>query len=195
MPGHDHHVSESVDLDAARALLAEAGHAGGAGLPRLQMLVSKGFEVLLGAIEAALAEIGLEVEFMINQRGARTSDTPADLWLSAWLADYPDPDGFFRGLLADPCDPVAEPEMTRELVDLIDRGRGSRNQDERLELYGRVDRLLVSEWVVLVPLAYLRTTVLRRPWVHGLWANALTPFRFDAVIVDREHAKHPGAAG
>jgi len=90
---------------------------------------------------------------------------------------------------------VAEPEMTRELVDLIDRGRGSRNQDERLELYGRVDRLLVSEWVVLVPLAYLRTTVLRRPWVHGLWANALTPFRFDAVIVDREHAKHPGAAG
>jgi ABC-type transport system substrate-binding protein/class 3 adenylate cyclase len=195
MPGHDHHVSESVDLDAARALLAEAGHAGGAGLPRLQMLVSKGFEVLLGAIEAALVEIGLEVEFMINPRGARTSDTPADLWLSAWLADYPDPDGFFRGLLADPCDPVAEPEMTRELVDLIDRGRGSRNQDERLELYGRVDRLLVSEWVVLVPLAYLRTTVLRRPWVHGLWANALTPFRFDAVIVDREHAKHPGAAG
>jgi hypothetical protein len=31
--------------------------------------------------------------------------------------------------------------------------------------------------------------------VHGLWANALTPFRLDAVIVDREQAKQPGAAG
>jgi len=195
MPGHDHHVSTLFDLEAARALLAEAGHHGGAGLPRLEMLVSKGFEVLLPAIETALGELGLEAGFAISQRGARISDVPADLWLSAWLADYPDPDGFFRGLLADPCDPVTEPDMTRELVDLLDRGRSSRNQDERLELYGRVDRLLVSEWVVLVPLAYLRTTVLRRPWVHGLWANALTPFRFDAVIVDREHAKRPGAAG
>jgi hypothetical protein len=29
--------------------------------------------------------------------------------------------------------------------------------------------------------------------VRGLWANALTPFRLDGVIVDRE--EHPGAAG
>ncbi len=195
MPGHDHNVSAPLDLDGARALLAEAGHPDGAGLPPLEMLVSKGFEVLLDAIEAALAAIGLAVEFTINERGARTSDVPSDLWMSAWLADYPDPDGFFRGLLADPCDPVAEEEMTRELVDLLNRGRASRNQDERLELYGRIDRLLVSEWVVLVPLSYLRTTVLRRPWVHGLWANALTPFRFDAVIVDREHEAPPGPAG
>jgi hypothetical protein len=41
--------------------------------------------------------------------------------------------------------------------------------------------------------AYQRTTLLRRPWVHGLWANALTPFRLDGVIVDRADA-HPGAA-
>ena len=53
----------------------------------------------------------------------------------------------------------------------------------------------MAEWVLLVPVAYLRMTILRRPWVHGLWANALTPFRFDAVIVDREHEAPPGPAG
>ena len=52
---------------------------------------------------------------------------------------------------------VADEEKTRELVDLLNQARASRNQDERLELYGRVDRLLVAEWVILMPVAYLRT--------------------------------------
>jgi ABC-type transport system substrate-binding protein/class 3 adenylate cyclase len=194
MPGHDHHVSTMLDLDGARALLAEAGHPDGAGLPRLRMLVAKGFSVLLDALEAALAEIGVGVDFTISERAIRAADDESDLWMGAWLADYPDPDGFFRGLLEDPCDPVAEEEMTRQLGDLLRRARASRDQDERLELYGHVDRLLVSEWAVLVPVAYLRTTLLRRPWVHGLWANALTPFRLDGVIVDRGEDQ-PGAAG
>ncbi len=197
MPGHDHRVSEALDLDldAARALLADAGHPGGAGLPRLEMLLTKGFEVLRTGIESALGEIGIGVDFTISDRGSRTSQIPVDLWMTSWLADFPDPDGFFRGLLTDPCDPVAEEEPTRELTGLLNQARASRNQDERLELYGRVDRLLVAEWVLLVPVAYLRTTLLRRPWVHGLWANALTPFRLDGVIVDREHQAQPGAGG
>jgi ABC-type transport system substrate-binding protein/class 3 adenylate cyclase len=194
MPGHDHHVSEALDLDGARALLAEAGHPGGEGLPRLRMLIAKGFSVLIDVLEAALAEIGVGVEAVISERAIRSADDESDLWMGAWLADYPDPDGFFRGLLEDPCDPVTEQAMNSRLLDLLSRARASRDQDERLELYGRIDRLLVAEWAVLVPVAYQRTTLLRRPWVHGLWANALTPFRLDGVIVDRADA-HPGAAG
>jgi hypothetical protein len=40
--------------------------------------------------------------------------------------------------------------------------------------------------VAVVPLAYSRTALLRRGWVHGLWANALTPLRLDGVMVERE---------
>ena len=186
MPGHDHHVTPPLDVSAVRALLAEAGHPGGAGLAPVQVLISSGLEMLTEAITAALAEVDLRVEFSVSPRGARIAEVPSDLWLTSWLADYPDPDGFFRGLLTDPDDPVVGEAQTRELVDLMNRARTSRDQDERLALYGRVDRLLVAEWVVLVPLAYARTTLLRRPWVHGLWANALTPLRFDAVMVERE---------
>jgi ABC-type transport system substrate-binding protein/class 3 adenylate cyclase len=186
MPGHDHHITEPVDAAAVRTLLAEAGHPGGAGLSPLRMLISSGLEVLREAITAALVEVGLGVEFSVNPRGARTSETPNDLWMGAWLADYPDPDGFFRGLLVDPDDPIADEAQTRELVELMNRARASRDQDERLALYGQVDRLLVAEWAVLVPFSYARTALLRRPWVHGLWANALTPLRFDAVMVERE---------
>jgi ABC-type transport system substrate-binding protein/class 3 adenylate cyclase len=186
MPGHDHHVATPLDIPAVRALLAEAGHPEGAGLAPVQILISSGLEMLTEAIAAALAEVGLKVEFSVSPRGGRMADVPSDLSVTSWLADYPDPDGFFRGLLTDPCDPLADEEQTRELVGLMNRARASRDQDERLGLYGQIDRLLVAEWVVLVPLAYARTTLLRRPWVHGLWANALTPLRFDAVMVERE---------
>src|SRR4029077_10261705 len=101
----DHRVWEPLDLDAARAVLAEAGHPDGVGLPRLEMLLTKGLEVLEPGIERALAQIGVGVDFKISERGSRTSQIPADLWLTSWVADYPDPDGFFRGLLTDPCDP------------------------------------------------------------------------------------------
>jgi ABC-type transport system substrate-binding protein/class 3 adenylate cyclase len=194
MPGHDHNVRPLLDVEAVRTLLAEAGHPGGAGLAPLQMLISSGFEPLEEAIVAALRDVGLAVEFAISERAARIADTPSDLWLTTWLADYPDPDGFFRGLLTDPCDPVTDPDQTKVLVDLLNRARASRDQDARLALYGQIDRLLVAEWCVLVPVAYSRTALLRRPWVHGLWANALTPLRLDAVMVERA-APPPDAAG
>jgi ABC-type transport system substrate-binding protein len=195
MPGHDHHVGVARDADAARALLADAGHPGGAGLAPLEMVITSGLELLREPIREALADVGLGVEFSISARAARIAAEPCDVWVTTWLADYPDPDGFFRGLLTDPCDPLVDEEMTRELVDLMNQARASRDQDERLALYGRVDRLLVAEWVAVVPLAYSRTALLRRPWVHGLWANALTPFRLDGVMVDRESAQPPDAAG
>jgi ABC-type transport system substrate-binding protein/class 3 adenylate cyclase len=195
MPGHDHRIAELHDVEGARALLAAAGHPGGAGLAPLQMLITGGLNMLHEPIRAALAAVGLAVEFETSPRGMRVGDMGAQMWLTSWLADYPDPDGFFRGLLADPCDPVTDPEQTRAIVDLLDRARASRDQDARLALYGEVDRLLVAEWVVLVPIAYARTALLYRPWVHGLWANALTTYRLDAVIVDRERSSLPDAAG
>ncbi len=195
MPGHDHNIAAPLDRESARALLADAGHPGGAGVPPLEMLVASGLELLEGAIEEALAGLGIGVRFSVSERGARIADTASDIWLSSWLADYPDPDGFFRGLMNDPSDPIAGVEETEQAVAILGRARASHDQDERLRLYREVDRLLVAEWVAVVPLAYLRTTLLHRSWVHGLWANSLTSFRLDGVMVDRSSAPAADAGG
>ncbi len=192
MPGHDHEVSPPLEAGDMRGLLAEAGHEDGSGVPPLLMVISSGFELLREPIAAALGGIGIGVEFAVHPRAARVADAPSNLWLSTWLADYPDPDGFFRGLLTDPSDPIAGADETRRLVELLNRARASRDQGERLRIYGEVDRLLVSEWVTVIPVAYARTALLHRPWVHGLWANALTPFRLDGVRIDRSDADAAG---
>ena len=42
-------------------------------------------------------------------------------------------------------------------------------------------------------ISYSRATVLRRPWVQGVWANALTPLRLDQAVVER--AANPAGHG
>ena len=110
------------------------------------------------------------------------SGQDCDLWVCTWLADFPDPEGFFRGLIGDPADPIVN---DAEAFALLDEARASRDRDERLRLYSEVDRRLVADQVLLLPISYSRATVLRRPWVQGVWANALTPLRLDQAVVER----------
>jgi hypothetical protein len=41
----------------------------------------------------------------------------------------------------------------------------------------------VAEHAAVVPLYYGRKRVMRRPWVEGVWKNALARSRFDQVLV------------
>jgi ABC-type oligopeptide transport system substrate-binding subunit len=112
------------------------------------------------------------------------------MWICTWFADYPDPEGVLRGLIGDPDDPwLKDPEA----MALLERARASRDRDERLRLYAALDRRLVADEATLVPIAYSRATILRRPWVHDVWANALTPLRLDQAVVQR--MRDPAGSG
>ena len=188
MPAHDHHAADPPSLDEARALMAEAGHPDGAGLPLLRMVVPKWFGGLDVAVSEALGRLGLEVEYVRSHYGGDFSSHDCHMWIETWIADFPDPEGFFRGLVGERRDRVTDDP---EVFSLLERARASREQDERLGLYGQVDTRLAADQAILLPVAYLRTTLLRRPWVSGVWANALTPLRLDHVVVDRAAVGEP----
>ena len=107
----------------------------------------------------------------------------AHMWLANWTTDYPDPDGFFRGLVERDVWPFYRDE---ELLRLIDEARVLTDQAERLRLYHEIDRLWVAEYAALLPLWYRRSLTVRRPWVHGLWTNPLSKAHLDAVTVRRD---------
>ncbi|MDX6521840.1 MAG: hypothetical protein QOF08_2445 [Gaiellales bacterium] len=181
MPGHMHHARAELTLEQARELLAEAGFADGDGMPA----VRSAMPAYLGPLEAPLADrlaqLGLASELTWVERGAPISPLDCHLWLSTWLADYPDPDGFFRGLLTDRQDGLL---ANAHLTELLAEARASQDRDERLRLYSEVDRRLVEQ-ALLLPVAYSRSVLLTRPWVSGVWANALTLIRFDQAMVER----------
>ena len=193
VPGHSPNLAPHHDLDEARRLLADAGYPNGEGLRELVLEHNESYRESVDELVRQLGEIGIRV--VARRRGRRGFDpirpTPeADLWAEGWSADFPDPDGFFRGLLDWRFKPVVErvPEITR----VFEQARSLTQHDERLKLYQQVDRMLVNELAVLVPLAYPRSTYLVRPWVHGIEITPITLGQFDRVVIDAEERDRAG---
>ncbi len=184
MPGHSHRIGLDYDPERARALLEQAGYPDGRGFPEVTVLVPK-HGPYLQALEEQWGALGVRLKEM--EPGAprpKPHDIAEehDLWLSGWSADYPDPDGVFRGFMRSGW-PFYRDE---EIDELLDRARSAGDQGERMRLYHELDRLWVNEHVAIVPVSYGRAMVVRRPWVHGVWVNPLQRAHLDQVVVDRQ---------
>jgi ABC-type transport system substrate-binding protein/class 3 adenylate cyclase len=180
MPAHSHRVGLEYDLDKARALLDEAGHPGGKGLPELTMVVPHWLQPVEPLAEL-WKPIGAHVN-MVASPGHVDWDVLRDahMWWTGWTADYPDPDGFFRGLLMLGQWPFYRDD---DILELLEHGRSLRDQGERMRVYHEVDQRWVGEHAAVLPIAYPRSILLRRPWVKGLWASPLSRAHLDTVVV------------
>jgi ABC-type transport system substrate-binding protein len=182
MPGHSHRIALAYDLDKARELLAEAGYPQGQGLPKLRLALPRWYRST-DKLDELFGAIGARVEYEHLPMAECVTSEEAEMWIGRWTADYPDPDGFFRGLLR-----TWLPYRDEEVTELVARAQSCQDQDERMRLFHDLDRLLVAEQAALVPLWYGRTVFLRRPWVEGLWANPLSKLAFDQAVVTRDRA-------
>jgi ABC-type transport system substrate-binding protein/class 3 adenylate cyclase len=181
MPGHSHRAALAHDPELARKLLADAGYPEGRGLPQLTMVTSAWTELAENLAAQWNDVLGARVGIRHVTGHLWASELGDDgLWLSGWTADYPDPDGFFRGLFKAADWPFY---VDAEIEDLLERARNLRNPDERMRLYNELDRLWVGEHAAILPLFYGRTMLLRRPWVENLWATPLTRMQLDQVVV------------
>jgi ABC-type transport system substrate-binding protein/class 3 adenylate cyclase len=185
MPGHSHRVGLEHDPELARKLLADAGYPDGKGLPELTMLIPPWLVVTVELLQQQLAELGIRVKLR-QAKGKFWANALTDedhLWVSGFGADYPDPDGYFRGMFREPF-PFYRDD---EIEELIVEARALGNQPERMHLYHEIDRLWVNEHAAILPIAYGRSVAVHRPWIEGFWANPLSKASLDQVVVkDRE---------
>lgn len=101
-----------------------------------------------------------------------------DLWLSGWLADYPDPDNFLPVGLGQEMLPMASGWDHKRHGDLVEAASRARDVEERLRLYREADRLLVEQ-VALVPMGHGRWTFLVKPYARGFAPSA---FRWPSLL-------------
>jgi ABC-type transport system substrate-binding protein/class 3 adenylate cyclase len=189
MPAHSHRVGPAYDIELARTLLAQAGHPEGRGLPEVEFAAPHWLDgrPLVEQWETLGARIRIK-----TVRGPIDSCDVQDshLWLSGWTADYPDPDGFFRGLLKSGWPFYRDEEIT----ELLEQARSLQDQGERMRIYHEIDHLWVAEHAAILPIAYPRALLLRRPWVERLWANPLSRAHLDEVVVVREREEERASA-
>ncbi len=180
MPSHSPRLAPEYDLELARRLLADAGFPDGKGLPELELLVPSWLDP--EPLVDQWSRLG--ARFRTVQATTHKLDSRhhgGDLWVSAWWADYPDPDGFLRGMFS--LWPTLRADD--ELQELVAEARSLRDRATRMRAYNTIDRIVVSERAYLLPISYGRAMILRRPWVENVWANSMSSVHFDQVEVRR----------
>jgi ABC-type transport system substrate-binding protein/class 3 adenylate cyclase len=183
MPGHTDGIAPGVDLERAKQLLADAGYPGGEGLPEIRVATAAWFRE--SGLEEQWAALGARVTVEISATGHSCSPPEArsaHAWVAGWTADYPDPDGFYRGLFASANWPF---HMDEEIVGLLAEARASRDRDERLRAFRELERLWAGERAAMVAISYSRSLLLRRPWLHGVSANPMAGLHLEEVVIER----------
>ncbi len=97
--GGDRSWLPAFDPDHARELLADAGFAGGEGLPIIEF--GTGSYPVAAAIAADLErELGMRVdEVTYDDHLGRIGTAPPNIWITGWIADYVGPNDFLGVLL------------------------------------------------------------------------------------------------
>jgi ABC-type transport system substrate-binding protein/class 3 adenylate cyclase len=189
MRGHSYRVAPAYDPDRSRTLLREAGYADGRVLGELGLACLDLWEDAASNVAAQLeATLGVRVRLLPAASDPDLEavvENGAHAYVWTWGADSPDPgggflDNFLRTNQWLPRD--------GELEQRLKRAAAFPDQDERLRMFREFERIWIGDQAAVVPLAYGDTLLWRRPWVTGMWANAIAMSTFADAVVRRPHS-------
>lgn len=162
------------DPAKARQLLAAAGHAGGKGMPVLQMYYREGYPDLEKTVDILrqMYQQNLGVTVQPRQTEWATllaieDHNNAPFYHSRWSADYLDPQDYYSVLYHTGSLQNHTLYSNPALDALCDRADVDQNPADRAALYRRAAAILAND-VPMIPLYYQKDPELVRPYVGGL---------------------------
>jgi ABC-type transport system substrate-binding protein len=190
LPGYDPDV-RGYDYDPvkARALLEQA-HFPRDPKPELWFRADQTGEMGAESIQQDLALVGVSVSLKPVAWGplleAIRQPKNVELFMSAWEADFPDPENFLSVLLSrkqfgsNNDTFYSNPEVEK----LLDQAALITDMKQRYAIYDQAQQIVIADapWVFLDhPVTY----VMRKPWVHDYIMNPMRPTRFEPVSVSK----------
>jgi len=199
MPGHSPAIGIGFDKEAARQALAQAGYEGGAGFPEIELVYSgdPASHLMPATLQSQWRQVlGVEVvarrlpwaEFMDRQ-----DHDPAQITISGWSADYPDPDSMLRVLFhsREGLNPIRW--SNAEFDGLTEQAARIADRKKRIELYQQADRILVADETAIMPLSYAQGRQLVKSYVE-LPRIPPSLLRLKHAVVRRGTSVGPNAA-
>jgi peptide/nickel transport system substrate-binding protein len=181
-----------TDPDAARRLLARAGHPDGKGLPKVTIAFSRGGEVsrqIAAQILADLEAIGLRVEvktYPWAQLDSLAMEGELQAFVMSWVADLPDPESFLSPLFHSKGESNLFGYQSARVDSLLEIAHMLQLGPERSQIYLRLQETVLRD-VPMVPLYHPSIAYAWRPELRGVEIGptglALVPFEsvhFDA---------------
>lgn len=166
-----------TDFEGARKLLAEAGFAGGKGLPTIEILINtnQNHRQIAEAIQQMWHDqLNIDVK-IVNQEWKVYLDTQHQLNYcasrSAWIADYNDPFAFLAIMSSDGGNNdtgFKSPEYDR----FLKQATAAATLEERYANFQKAEAILMDE-VPLAPIYFYTRVYLMQPSVKGWHSNIL----------------------
>ena len=166
------------DVDKAKALLAEAGFEGGAGLPPLKVTTTAPNKDEATYFAAMLKQdLGMPTEVEVVERGSHikamnAGEVPFFAW--GWSAGYPDALYFLSQVWYGPSVYNRARWQNDDFDALIEKAQQTADNAARYALYHDAEKILLDDWGTC-PLTVRMQIAAVQDNVEGV---QLTPFRF-----------------
>src|SRR5262249_34884490 len=162
------------DPEKAKALLAQAGHANGIGLPKLVISFRQGQQFLADAVQAIRDDLKRNLGIVVDVRQVewaqflteRRNGTMPCFHLR-WAADYLDPQDFLSMMLRTGAEENKVGYSNPAFDKLCDQADVERDAKKRAELYHQAEQIAVDDapWVCLY---HLQDIELHKPSLKGI---------------------------
>lgn len=168
MPGYTAPKGVGFDPEGAAKLLAEAGFAGGQGLPVIEVLFNRdgGHDVIAQAIKRDWEQyLGVSVRLDMKEIKVFRNDLQNHNFMVAragWFGDYGDPTTFLE--INRTGDGNNDRRYSSERFDgLLDRADAESDPAKRLEILAEAERVLVAEDLPLIPIFHYSLVMMFDP--------------------------------
>ncbi len=169
----------AIGFDVAKAKdnLKKAGYDNGAGFPKLVLLMSESaanhtIAEFLQAEWKKHLNINIELEFTdARTRSTRYSAKDFQLVIGGWGEDYPDPENWILGLYETNGSINRYSCSMKEIDDLIEKARYNTNNEQRLQQYRDVEKLIVENVCGQAPMYQNGFHAVVKPHIKGMIEN------------------------
>lgn len=173
------------DPEAAKALLADAGHPNGEGIPTivLEYNTGAGHEDILQLVQDDLKALGIESELAGTEWAQyldKLTEKTYQIGRLGWVADYPIMDNFLYPLFKTGSGDNYSGYSNAEIDALLEEARKTVDDDARIAMYQDIETRIGADAPVIPLMYYRHTRVASERVVDGIFsANGL--FYFEKV--------------
>lgn len=177
LPGHGNQNLNEYNPKLAQALVQEFIEEHNE-YPKIRLATDVNYLDICEYLQRAYQNIGIEVTIDLmptaTLRQAKSSGN-LESFRASWIADYPDAENYlslFNSKNFSPAGPNYTHFTNSEFDELYQETMTVSNPEERIALYKKMDRLMMSQYPI-IPLYYDQAIRFTRKNVHGLEMNVL----------------------
>lgn len=179
LPGFDS-VSKTYDYDPqlSKELLAQAGYPNGKGMPEITLSTTASYLDLCKYIQQQLGLLGMKVRLDVNPPAAlreNMAQGKVEWFRGSWIADYPEAENYFALFYTPNRSPKGSNYTafsSKEYDRLYEKARGENDLQKRIELYKRMNQILMDESPIVV-LYYDQVLRFTQKNISGLEPNPM----------------------